>query len=530
MAPPVWDSGPAAAYADGERAAAVATALVEEVGPRPFGSPAAERAQRWIERGLRERGWAPVRAPGPEESTVVACRDGERPDTLLLLAHPDTTDPRVPGANDNASGVAVLLVAAEGLPERPPRRVCLAFPSGEELGLLGSRDLAYAWDHGDGPLAGMPLELVVSLDIVGRGTLVWNGLGPLWGGDRLRALLAAAPAGVPWVYRAMSYGLPHMERSDHAPFAARGVPALHLFARAEGGIYAPYHSRDDTPDRLEAATLARAVALIRGLATMPPLPEEPPGEPAVVLGGAVVPGAATVAVAAAGAVAGAVGALGWAPWRAELGGWLRLVAGHLVAALAAVLAAFATAAGRDPTMALTSWCLLAGWGAWGLVAALWPWRAPAATGRRFAALTLGGLAAACAAVGLWLVAAPIVALGAAVLAAAALSPGTSARGHLAALGLAAVAAAPASYFLSGDHARELAFHGLVPASPGAWAVMWATLAAPAWGLLQGRAVPSGRARVGLAAAFAALLVVAAVVGWRSPTYAAPFGYHEALHP
>ena len=58
---------------------------------------------------------------------------------VMAGAHLDSV-PSGPGLNDNGSGVATLLEAAEALGPRPPgARVRLAFWGAEELGLLGSR-------------------------------------------------------------------------------------------------------------------------------------------------------------------------------------------------------------------------------------------------------------------------------------------------------------------------------------------------------------------------------------------------------
>lgn len=81
---------------------------------------------------------------------------------LILGAHYDAV-PGTPGADDNASGVAVLLELARYLSEHPPRvPVWLVAFDMEEYGLLGSQ--AYAEDL---KAAGQPVRLMLSLEMLG---------------------------------------------------------------------------------------------------------------------------------------------------------------------------------------------------------------------------------------------------------------------------------------------------------------------------------------------------------------------------
>ena len=71
-----------------------------------------------IARRLREAGVPEVRVQRPHRN-VVGHIPGEAPGTVVVGAHHDTKDiPGFVGANDGASGVAVLLELARGLPAR----------------------------------------------------------------------------------------------------------------------------------------------------------------------------------------------------------------------------------------------------------------------------------------------------------------------------------------------------------------------------------------------------------------------------
>ncbi len=157
-------------------------ALSQDIGPRHMGRPRSLQAAReHIESRLTQSGYEPdhhtytldgagaPRFAGEEGVSVVAELPGtQRPDEIVIIgAHYDTV-PGSPGANDNASGVAVLLALAERFRERPqPRTVRFIAFTNEEPPFYKTDDMgsfAYAREarqRGDNIVA------MVSLDGVG---------------------------------------------------------------------------------------------------------------------------------------------------------------------------------------------------------------------------------------------------------------------------------------------------------------------------------------------------------------------------
>ncbi len=503
----------------GDRAVELATRLVDEVGPRPAYSPAAEEAQQWVTVELRQRGWDPMRVPGGVPAgTVLACREGESDNTLLLLAHTDSVHQRCPGAVDNAGSVATLLMAAEAVPDTTPRRICVAFPGGEELGLLGSDALATS-----GAVPGR-LDLVVSLDLVGRGELTWNGLGPSWTRADLAAFLSASPAAVPWMYRAISHGLPQLERSDHRPFGLAGVRTAHLLTRGPHGVFWPYHTPLDQPRQLDPYTLQRSIrALTRLMAAEALGPVSHQGEAAAVVPWTrrVLPGWSLWLILALGAAAGVTGA--WVG-RPELGAWkagaknLALsFAGAAVAAAGAGLAMALAGLGRPLGGALTLPAVLAGWVAWTLVVVGSPWRSTPESGRMLAVVGTLLPAALLVYAGLPLLALPL-GIGALF---AGLSASTERWGWTWAFG---TLWAPL-FLIRANAVRELDFHGMLPADPRYWTAIWLVLAAPAAAMWLG-VEPRGRREARFALAI--LLAVTLLWAWTTDPWASPFVEREIL--
>jgi hypothetical protein len=141
------------------------------------------------------------------------------------------------GADDNASGCAVLMLAARKLMQdyaATDRGLVLAFLTGEEQGLLGSRAFL-----GSGPVPKEKIVAMVNLDTVGR---LASGELTVFGVASARVFTSALD-GLNSVY-----GLPMQKielssgSSDDMPFIEAGIPAVHLFT----GAWPEYHRPSDT--------------------------------------------------------------------------------------------------------------------------------------------------------------------------------------------------------------------------------------------------------------------------------------------
>jgi hypothetical protein len=169
------------------------------------------------------------------------------------------------GADDNASGVAAILEVARVLGPRgprPKRSVIFAAVSGEENGLWGSD---YLVSHP--PLQLDRVVANVNLDMVGRARgdsvflLSSDQLGPLVS----RTLRQTGTHGLNLLDEAeldRRYPGENLEeRSDHANFVRRGVPAVVLFT----GLHQDYHTTTDDPDKLNYEALSRIARLAHDL-------------------------------------------------------------------------------------------------------------------------------------------------------------------------------------------------------------------------------------------------------------------------
>ena len=153
---------------------------------------------------------------------LVADLPGRGPDWVVVSAHIDG-HPHGESAMDNATGVAVALALARLLAPHVsecPRGLRICLFSAEEWSLIGSR----IWLERMDEAARRSMVVNLNLDAVG-GAYALTALTS--GFERLDAWVkaTAARADLP-----IATHLPLMANSDHANFAAHGIPAVRLIA------------------------------------------------------------------------------------------------------------------------------------------------------------------------------------------------------------------------------------------------------------------------------------------------------------
>jgi hypothetical protein len=180
---------------------------------------------------------------------------------LLLLLHREFFAPQVPGANDNASGVATLLQVAQELDSLQYTSLWLVATGSEESGLHGIRHFLrqYPFPYED--------TYILNLDSVGRGQLgiiVSEGLLWPYQADSLLLRLAgqadAADIAIdadPCIYRLLN--------TDAQVARLRGFRVLSMMA-LEGGRVPNWHWPTDTAERVQPELLERAARLVLGIA------------------------------------------------------------------------------------------------------------------------------------------------------------------------------------------------------------------------------------------------------------------------
>ncbi len=238
-------------------------------GPRPAGSKANREMTKFLADRLEAAGVERVRIQRPHRN-VIGVIPGNEPGAIVIGAHHDTKNaisPKFEGANDGASGVAVVLELARALPDRmegPSLHIALFDaeeargdkPFGED-GTRGSQQyVRYAkadQRHGSPPIG--QIHAMVLYDMVGdcelQIPLEANSDSGLYG---LFAEGADEIAGDPAPFEGNA---PPID-DDHVPFLEAGIAAVDLIDFTFGPGPTPgewWHTPEDTLDKVCASSL-----------------------------------------------------------------------------------------------------------------------------------------------------------------------------------------------------------------------------------------------------------------------------------
>lgn len=258
-----------AASTEARLRADVAALCDERMQGRGVGTPGIDLAAEHITQQFESAGYAAIERPFQAQvngesvpaKNIFAFRNSSKPIAVMFTAHYDHIGSGEiksleinkkgihPGADDNASGVAVMLELARRLPKLDslPFNVLFAALSGHEAGLWGSK--ACVEEKEDWSNKGN-LKLVVNMDMVGRldhlaptlrlSRCPWVNVDPLMAEDTgIKLRLDEEGETV----------------NDYDVFCKAGYPAISITT----GIHADYHRMSDTPEKLNYPGMARVV-------------------------------------------------------------------------------------------------------------------------------------------------------------------------------------------------------------------------------------------------------------------------------
>lgn len=258
----------------------------EELEGRGLGSKGLEKAAHYIAVGFKKAGlkpggdnntymqsWEANAGPGNRKipmKNVIGIIPGTNPamkgEAVVLCAHydhlglgfPDVSEGNKgkihPGADDNASGVAVLLEIARTLGKslKPERSIIFIGFTGEESGRLGSK----FYINSIKARKDIKITAAVNLDTVGR-----------LSGQKLKVIGGSSAREWRFIFMGIQYTvgveselLPKdLDSSDQTSFHEAGVPAIQLFS----GAHPDYHRPGDTADKIDSKGLLKAAAVTR---------------------------------------------------------------------------------------------------------------------------------------------------------------------------------------------------------------------------------------------------------------------------
>jgi glutaminyl-peptide cyclotransferase len=232
------------------------------LGPRTPMSDAHKKSSDYITKELTASGWAvekQVFSYMDKSITNIVARRGEGSASILIGAHYDSRlladkDPDpversqpVPGANDGASGVAILLELARCLPDYPTGEIWLVFFDAEDQGKIPG----WEWIIGSNEFASSltkQMDAVVIIDMVGDVDL------------NIKIEKYSSPDLVDeiWGHAAsLGYSSRFLQQpgysilDDHVPFLQKGIKAVDII----DFDYPFWHTTNDTVDKISAESL-----------------------------------------------------------------------------------------------------------------------------------------------------------------------------------------------------------------------------------------------------------------------------------
>lgn len=258
----------------------------EDLAGRGLGTPGLELAADYIATAFEDAGLEPGGHNGSysqyfavdegedglphQVRNIVGVLPGKDPELagqmLLVTAHYDHLGRGWPdvradagegvynGADDNASGVAVLIELARSLAAQgqPPRTIVFVAFTAEEAGLLGSR--YFAANPLPHPLEG--INAVLNMDTVGR----------LEGKD-ISVFSASSSSDWPPIFRGVGFttGIgtqminTDLASSDQQSFIDQGIPAVQI----SSGASLDYHRPTDTVDKVDVDGMIKVAVVVK---------------------------------------------------------------------------------------------------------------------------------------------------------------------------------------------------------------------------------------------------------------------------
>lgn len=237
--------------------------LTREVGWRQSATAEESKAAELLMDRFTEIGYSPERQDfqvriGPlhrNSSNIILELPGQGEGVVILGAHYDTVRHSV-GANDNASGVGVLLAVAERLAQPPwSSQMVSVFPftlriiafGSEETGMTGSWHYVRQLTEEESD----DIKLMINLDSVGSGTIL-RGPGDRWLTSHVSVV--ASREGVSYTSITEGYNA-----SDHVPFRhSAEIPVINFSGNDESRI----NTRGDTIEFINPVLLGDTAALV----------------------------------------------------------------------------------------------------------------------------------------------------------------------------------------------------------------------------------------------------------------------------
>ena len=249
--------------------------ISSEIGGRTAGSPKDSLMQSYLVQEFEKMGLNPkkqfigilnqsdISKVYINSSNIIATVDGKDTTKAIVIgAHHDTVSDDVPGANDNTTGIVVLLELAKHYTiHQPDVSIHFVAFAAEENGLYGS------WYYMSQYKNKASLKAMLNLDMIGRGDIVLGSTGDgisQWNVDFVKKAmndLSLTNINLENTYLsgAKLFG---GNNSDYVPFYYSGIPIISFSSRVIPGHY---HTTEDTDEYIEYSNLVNVYDLSKNV-------------------------------------------------------------------------------------------------------------------------------------------------------------------------------------------------------------------------------------------------------------------------
>ncbi len=226
--------------------------LVLDIGPRPMGSPAEQKALEFATQKFKEYGCdtsyvMPMKAAGHVNTTsgiAVGVKKGKTKRIIVIGGHVDSAGPDVPGANDDGSGTACTLELARVLCKRENEStIVFGCWGGEEQGLRGSQHFVETFPDIDSVVLMLQIDMADGAGILNADPDGSSMSAPSWLVKSAFDIFYRDLKSNGLVYQTeaatLNLAVGGAFGSDHVSFIDRGIPSIDFTSDPTFPIHTP---------------------------------------------------------------------------------------------------------------------------------------------------------------------------------------------------------------------------------------------------------------------------------------------------
>ncbi|MBX2992597.1 MAG: M28 family peptidase [Bacteroidetes bacterium] len=254
-----------------ENAVSILRTLVLEIGPRPMGSPAEQRALNFAAEKFKEYGcdtsyvlpMTVAAGVNTKSGVAVGVKKGKSNRIIVIGGHIDSSGPEIPGANDDGSGTACVIELARVICSRETEStVYFCCWGGEEQGLRGSTFFVNNFEHLDSVVLMLQLDMADGSSYLLADPDGSNASAPSWLVKSAFDIFYHDLKKSDLVYQTASSTLNLAAGgafgSDHIPFIDKGIPAIDFTS----DVTFPIHTPQDNWENFTPSGLKRSGDLV----------------------------------------------------------------------------------------------------------------------------------------------------------------------------------------------------------------------------------------------------------------------------